>query len=309
MSRRWAEVSITAPNYFVEQLADFLTELTSSGVSIENRTVDTFSVDNIEETPCKTVTAYLPDDQTLPAFLSEIKAYLRAEANSGISDTEPLVKFIDEEDWANNWKAYFKPSRIGRRLVIKPTWEPYATKDDEIVLEIDPGMAFGTGTHPTTRLCLEALERMYDRRAPYGGVTATPRQVLDVGTGSGILAVAAARLGALRVVAVDIDPQAVEVARATSVLNATEGTVEVSATPLAAIAGSFQVIVANILAEELVRLAPDLVARLDPDGFLVLSGILAEREGFVMEGFAPFPLRHMETIRDEEWVCIVYQGE
>lgn len=308
MGTRWAEVSITAPNELVERLADFLTSIASSGVSIENRDVDTFSIDSIEETPCKTVKAYFPDDAQLPALLEEIKGHLRSEADSGTSDIEPQVTFIDEEDWANNWKAYFKPARIGRRLVIKPTWEPYPVEEDDIVLEIDPGMAFGTGTHPTTRLCLEALERMYDRRAPYEALSTTPARVLDVGTGSGILAVAAAKLGARQVTAVDIDPLAVEVAQETSILNHTEDTVKVSTTPLAAINGRFQVILANILAEDLVRLAPDLVSHLEAGGFLILSGILAEREEFVKEGFAPFPLMPMETILGGEWVCIVYQG-
>lgn len=308
MGIRWAEISITVPNELVERLADFLSGLSSSGVSIENREVDTFSIDSIETTPCKTVKVYFPDDRQLPALLEEIRACLRDEAKSGISDLEPRVAFIDEEDWANNWKAYFKPARLGRRLVIKPSWEPYPADEDDIVLEIDPGMAFGTGTHPTTRLCLEALERMYDRRAPYAGLTAPLERVLDVGTGSGILAVAAAKLGATLVAAVDIDPLAVEVARETSVLNHTEATVEFSTTPLAAITGKFQVILANILAEDLVRLAPDLVIRLEAGGLLILSGILAEREAFVKDGFASFPLVHVETVRDGEWVCIVFQG-
>ncbi|MBI1919864.1 MAG: 50S ribosomal protein L11 methyltransferase [Geobacter sp.] len=308
MGTRWAEISITAPNELVERLADFLTSISSSGVSIENREVDTFSIDAIEETPSKTVKSYFPDDGEFPAVLEKINAHLRDEAYSGISGMEPRVTLIDEEDWANNWKAYFKPARIGRRMVIKPTWESYPAKEDDIVLEIDPGMAFGTGTHPTTRLCLEALERIYDRRPPYEGLSLPLARVLDVGTGSGILAVAAAKLGARQVIAVDIDPLAVEVARETSILNQTGDAVEVSTTPLSAITGKFQVILANILAEDLVRLAPDLISRLEAGGSLVLSGILAEREAFVKNGFAPFPLEHVETVQEGEWVCIVYRG-
>ena len=163
-------------------------------------------------------------------------------------------------------------------------------------------MAFGTGGHETTRLCLEVLEGIMD-----GMPTMLSPSVLDLGTGSGILAMAAVQLGAGRVLAVDIDPQAVEVARDNLSVNGLAEQVELGTTPLESLSGSFDIILANILAEELVRLSPYLTERLAPGGMLVLSGILAEKELLVKNGFANSPLEYRETRREGEWVALIYR--
>ena len=309
MSTPWAEAACTVPTALADELADFLVELTGCGVSIENLNVDTFSVETIEETPIKTVKAYLPNDPSLEENLARITAWLHDHGRGcpGFVFQQPVVTFIQEEDWANGWKQHFHPTRIGRRLVIKPTWESYDSLAEDIVIELDPGLAFGTGTHGTTRMCLEVLEGIVFRDTPYGAVEGPPAAtVLDVGTGSGILAIAAARFGVGRIVAVDIDPRAVEVANENLALNGITG-VEVSTTPLEAIPGRFDIVLANILAEELVRLGHHLVAKVAPGGFLVLSGILTEREEFVRDGFAPFPLDLAEVRREAEWSCLSYR--
>ena len=297
MNKTWAEVACEVPTSMVDLLADFLVELSGNGVSIDNLELDTFSLDTVEEPPVKTVRAYFTPDEDLEGKLAALDRFLREHA-SAYGDTipaPPTVTTIREEDWATGWRQHFAPTRIGRRLVIKPTWEPFAPEPGDLIIELDPGMAFGTGTHPTTRLCLEALEKL-----------GHPGEVLDVGTGSGILAMAAARLGARRVVGTDIDPDAVEVARENCAMNGV--TVELVTTPLAEIPGRFDVVLANILAEDLVRMAADLTAKVAHDGFLILSGILVEREPYVIAGFAATGLALAETTRQGEWSCLLYRA-
>jgi ribosomal protein L11 methyltransferase len=306
----WTEISCTVPDELVDSLADFLVELTGTGVSVENLTVDTFNAEEIADAPVKTVKAYVPDDDAAPALVARLSAFLagQAELVPGYTFSPPTTTVIRDEDWATSWKVHFKPARIGRQLVIKPSWEEYQAAATDVVLELDPGMAFGTGTHHTTRLCLEALEDLFAGRGPAADAR-LPAQpaVLDVGCGSGVLSIAAAKLGACRVVAVDIDPVAVQVTEENAVLNGVAAGIEASTTPLAGLAGTFDVILANILAEELVRLAAELTGRLAPGGFLILSGILREREEYVREGFASQPLTPATVSAADDWCCLVFR--
>jgi ribosomal protein L11 methyltransferase len=168
------------------------------------------------------------------------------------------------------------------------------------VVNLDPGMAFGTGAHGTTRLCLETLAELFAGSDP-------PHRVLDVGTGSGILAIAAAALGAQRVLACDIDPEACQTARENVLLNGVAQRVEITDKPLAQLEGDFQVVLANILAEENVRLADELTRRVAAGGHLVLSGILREKEDLVAAGFASLPLRGPIISRQDDWSCLHYR--
>jgi ribosomal protein L11 methyltransferase len=188
--------------------------------------------------------------------------------------------------------------------LIVPSWEEPQPQPSDIVLRLDPGMAFGTGGHETTRLCLELLEQIMDNMP-----TLLSPSVLDLGTGSGILAMAAVQLGAGRVCAVDIDPLAVEVAQENLAINGLADQVECSTTPLESLDGCFDVILANILAEELVRLAPFLNERLSAGGSLVLSGILVEKEELVRSGFSFQPLKYLETLIEGEWVALHYRKD
>jgi len=306
MEKQWLEVSCTVPAEMVDSLAGFLIEKSQSGVSIENLSVDTFTVETITDAPIKTIKAYFPADSSPEGIRSDITAFISAEFPE--AEAVPLqILLIGEEDWANNWKQYFKPARIGSSLVIKPTWESFDATPSDIIIEIDPGQAFGTGTHATTRLCLEALEKIYRKLSPFDNCEPTaPQSVLDVGTGSGVLSIAAAKLGASRLCAVDIDPEAVIVAKENLSLNGVTADVTVGTTMVQEIPGSYDIVMANIIAEELVKLAHGLVARLAPKGFLVLSGILVEREPFVIEGFSTFPLSLADISHREEWSCLVY---
>lgn len=306
MENFWLEVSCTVPAALVDPLAEFLIEQTKSGVSIENLSVDTFSIETIEEPPVKTIKGYFPADTPPESIRSAVAAFVSAVFPD--VGTIPLtIVRIGEEDWANNWKQYFKPARIGSGLVIKPTWETYDARPSDIIIEVDPGQAFGTGTHATTRLCLEALEKIYKKLPPFtDDASPVPTSILDVGTGSGVLSIAAAKLGASRICAIDIDPEAVNVARENLALNGITGEVAVATTMLRDVPGSYNIVVANIIAEELVKLSMDLVDRLAASGILILSGILTEREPFVTDGFSTFPLSLVEITHREEWSCLVY---
>jgi len=302
----WTEITCTVPEPMAESLADFLLELTGNGVSIENRKVDTFNVNDIAAEQLKSVKGYLPDHERLEESLAQIESYLLSVGPSfpGFSYSPPTVTVLKEEDWANSWKVNFKPTRIGKRLVMKPSWEQFVPEDGDIVLELDPGMAFGTGTHATTRLCLEALERLLTEEAssPIGETA-----LLDVGCGSGVLGIAAALYGAGKVTCIDIDPIAVQVTRENAAINGVEKILTASETPLASVDGEYRIVIANILAEELVKMREQLVERIAENGFLILSGILLEREEFVISGFST-PLLSLEAVsREGEWCCIVFR--
>lgn len=215
----------------------------------------------------------------------------------------PEIRTVQEEDWATAWKKFYKPLRIGRRVVLKPTWEEFNAQPTDLVIHLDPGMAFGTGMHPTTRLCIVALEELVQ----------TGDTVLDLGTGSGVLAFVAAKLGATNVLATDIDPLAVRVARENAELNQIDPAVlavELGSVP-AAMTGRFGVIVANILAEVLVGLFDGkyqntpLAEPLQAGGAMILSGILAEKATMVIDAAARYGLTLVDQKQEGDWVALV----
>jgi ribosomal protein L11 methyltransferase len=208
------------------------------------------------------------------------------------------TRVVHEADWAEAWKAHFPVLRIGRRIVIKPTWRRHRAAPADVVVALDPGMAFGTGLHPTTRLCLAVLERVADRGLMTGA------RALDVGCGSGILAIAAARLGATSVLGVDTDPIAVEATAANAARNrltrriaAREGSLPTGEPP-------FDVVLANLIAGVLVGLASELAAELRPGGTLVASGIYIDRETEVREAFAAVGLEVGDRSAEGDWVAL-----
>ena len=306
MTETWVEISCRVPAELADIVAEYLTGLSGNGVCVENMNVDAFSHSEIPESPTTTVRSYFSTTEDSAGRLAEISAFLKelSQRQAGCVLQEPELSSVSAEDWSTSWKANFKPLRVGHRLLIVPSWEEVQPGPEDIVLHLDPGMAFGTGGHETTRLCLELLEQIMNDMP----LLLSP-SVLDLGTGSGILAMAAVQLGAGRVCAVDIDPLAVEVARENLAANGLEELVECSTTPLESITESFDVILANILAEELVRLAPCLAERLVPGGSLVLSGILAEKEKLVRSGFAPQPLTYLATLQAGEWVALHYRKD
>lgn len=304
MNEAWVEISCTVPTELADIVAEYLTTLSGTGVCVENLNVDAFSHSEIPESVTVQIKSYFPESDDSSARLREIENYLNelAGRQPGLVLPPPELASVSTEDWSTSWKANFKPLRIGKRLLIVPSWEEPQPHANDIVLRLDPGMAFGTGGHETTRLCLELLEQIMDSMP----ILHSP-SVLDLGTGSGILAMAAVQLGAGRVCAVDIDPLAIEVALENLAINDLTDQVECSTTPLESLEGNFDVILANILAEELVRLAPHLYSRLAPGGSLVLSGILTEKEHLVRSGFSTQPLEYRQTLHQGEWVAIHYR--
>lgn len=306
MTEIWIELRIPVPTAGVDLVCHELDALGCGGVIVMERQLDTFVAPDPDEAPSaeEVIRAFFPRPPDVEALRERVRERLAwlAPLVPGLVPVRPEAVPVRQEDWAQGWKQCFGTVRIGRRLVIKPSWEEFVPGPRDVVVTLDPGMAFGTGTHGTTRLCLEALARLFDGPSP-------PGRVLDVGTGSGILAIAAAALGAHRVLACEIDSEACRVARENVARNGVTGRVEVTEAPLAELEGGFEAVVANILAEENVRLARELVRRLVPGGSLILSGILLEKEDLVIRGFAPHLSTPPEIFRRDDWSCLVYRKE
>lgn len=303
MTTNWYELRIKVPAEAVDLVGAALAELGCGGVTIEERVLDTFIPPDPNE-PLQgdyELRAYFPADMPAEGLCQTVFDALQqlAAGVPGWTPGRPELLPVGNEDWAEGWKQHFSAVRIGPRLVVKPSWEDFAAAADDVVVELDPGMAFGTGTHGTTRLCLEAVAASYEQEVP-------PRRVLDVGTGSGILAIAAAALGAERVLACDIDPDACTVARENAEHNSVADRIEITVAPLEELEDGFDLVLANILAEENVRLAAELVRRVAPGGALVLSGILREKADMVATAFAAYPLTPPVISYSEDWACLVF---
>lgn len=302
----WLEIACDVPEEHADVVAEYLTHLSGNGVCVDNQCVDAFSTSEIPDSVRVVIKAYLPADSDHAPQMRELEIFMSelSRRHPASCFGAPTLTAVNAEDWSSSWKVHFKPLRVGKHLLIVPTWEEAAQLPGDLVLHIDPGMAFGTGGHETTRLCLELLEHTMER----SDLTVAP-SLLDLGTGSGILAMAASLLGAGRILALDIDPDAVVVARENLALNELSDRVECGTAPLESLTERFDIILANILAEELVRLAPYLTDRLQPGGALILSGILAEKELLVRQGFDSQPLKYSQTVCAGEWVAMLYRNE
>lgn len=299
---KWIEVEIIVPALAADPIGAELSELGCTGVTVENRQLDTFVLPDPDEITVEeyTLRAYFPEPEAPGVLLAAILERMEGlcSAFPGWTPLPPRFRPVRNEDWAEGWKQHFPATRISQRLVVRPSWETFAARPEDVVIEIDPGMAFGTGTHGTTRLCLEAVAAICE--------TEVPQRVLDVGTGSGILAIAAAAFGAKRVLACDIDPEACAIALENAELNGVDN-ITFTIAPLEELEEGFDLILANILAEENIRLAPELVKRLAPGGALVLSGILIEKEALVVSAFSAWPLSAPTITHNDEWSCIIYR--
>ena len=210
---------------------------------------------------------------------------------------------IPDEDWSQTWKAHFKPLRVGRRFLVSPTWELVPSGPERLVIRIDPGRAFGTGHHETTRLCLEWLEDC-PRELDFNSA---PLSLLDVGTGSGILAIGAALLGFQSVVGIDNDPEAIEVAEENIVLNGLSDKIRVLRAIPEDVSGSFNVVISNIQSMPLIRMSETIVSKLRGEGRLALSGILAEQADEVCAEYVKRGLRPAGATSAGEWVLLAFR--
>ncbi len=303
MDNEWIVIEVTVPGEWVELATAVVAELGAGGTVVEERQLDTFVVPEDELDPkkkyrLKVYFESVVDPAVLAVTIAQELGSLPVMTANDFNVSSPAV--VRMEDWAENWKQNFSTLRIGSRLVIHPSWEECQPVAGEVAIEIDPGMAFGTGTHGTTLLCLEMIAELLEAEQP-------PQQMLDVGTGSGILALGAAALGCPRVLANDIDPLACDVARENVIKNKLQGRVEISPLPLEELPGTYDLVVANILAEENIRLKQHFLNHLSPGGWLVLSGILQEKETLVRDGFADLPLQSFPTRTQDEWICLLYR--
>ncbi|NLD71570.1 MAG: 50S ribosomal protein L11 methyltransferase [Chloroflexi bacterium] len=296
---RWAEISVEADRNAVDDLTALLGRHCAGGAVVE----DDLGRADAERGGRVVVKGFLPVDDRETQEKLEI-ALLLLSRSSGIS--EPRLRVLEPEDWAESWKVHFLPQRIGERFVVVPTWQEYAPRPEEVVILLDPGMAFGTGLHATTRLCLRAAEAL-----ARPGVS-----VLDVGSGSGILAIGAALLGAGPILALDMDPIAVEVAQENATLNGVAEAITVchgtlrpeddaNALPRQVAPEGYDLILANILAEVISAMAPALARALAPGGTLVTSGILASKADGVAEALTAAGLTVVERPREEEWEALI----
>ena len=302
----WLEIAVSVEAELVETVAGLFEALHSGGVVIEDPALvreyaavthpDEWGVPEqqyLGQQPL--LKAYFPVDEHLDQRLSRLRGMM---TRLGLDfETQVTTKTVRDEDWATAWQAYYKPVRVGSRLVVKPSWEQYPAAADDLVIELDPGLAFGCGTHATTALCLVLLEKYL-----------TPGDVVfDVGAGTGILAVAAAKLGAGEVWATDHDPLACRVARENVTRNQAAELVRVMRGDLLEpLRGkTAKLIVANIIADVIRALAPEAAKLLCPGGIFIASGIIRERRDSVVAALEDSGLALREQLEQENWVALV----
>ena len=308
---KWAEVSIRTSHEATELIAEIFHDLGASGVVIEDPELvnnyihaglwDFTDIPEAKNTEVVTVKAYLPVDDELDgklrAFEREVKKLSEHNVDQGpcaISCNE-----VQDEDWSDTWKQYFHTEKVGGLIVIKPIWEDYEASPDDIVIELDPGAAFGTGTHPTTSMCIKELETLVK-----GGM-----KVFDVGTGSGVLAIAAAKLGATDITATDYDATAVKVAEENIRQNHVETVIKTGRSDLMKqIEGKADLVIANIIADIVIRLFDELDEHLNPGGTLLASGIISDRIADVTEAALAHGFTIDKVMEAKGWAAMVIRS-
>lgn len=299
----WLEIAVEADVEAVEAVSEILGRAAPGGTSVEPafELIDEGLGARVDPTRPATVRAYVPARdraaaERAVASVAESLGHLQAFGLRPIGELR--TRLVDEADWAEAWKAHFPVLRVGRRLVVRPTWRRHRREPDDAVLALDPGMAFGTGLHPTTRLCLVAIEALADRCALAG------TRVLDVGCGSGILAITALKLGAASALGVDTDPIAIEATLANARRNALARRIRARAGSLPSGEPGFDVVLANLIAGLLVPLAAGLRDELRPGGTLLASGIFIDREADVRSAFEGAGLHVTGRSGEGDWVAL-----
>ena len=297
---RWLELSLCVAGEAAEAVAGLLGRYGHQGVVIEQNGIPPDAWDDGAAEPPQSLTlrAWFPAGGPDQALRDEVERAL-GHMSLMLPLPRPAWKIVDDQDWANAWQAHYRPLRIGRRLLVRPAWIDAAPAPDTLEIVLDPGMAFGTGTHPSTQLCLQAMERHLR----------PGDQVLDLGCGSGILAIAAARLAAARVLALDNDPVAVTAARNNLALNPAIGGVCVQEGSLSTLLGGeqrFDLIVVNILARVIVDFCDNGLAEvLQPGGCGIFSGIIGDQVDEVEAALRRCGLNPAGRLQQDDWVALV----
>jgi ribosomal protein L11 methyltransferase len=288
--KRWLVVTLIIPRNFEDGISNFLVEQGAKGIE---------EVD--EDLNLIRLNTYFLQNGKKERILRNLHRYLKSLQTIFPEISRPQVEVISisDQDWGENWKRFFKPTQVTSKFVVKPPWSSIRLRKKEISIDINPGMAFGTGTHTTTKLCIQALERRLRKKG---------LSILDVGTGSGILSVASAKLGASEVLGLDIDSLAVEVARGNVIKNNVSKVVRIKKGTIGNIKAKFDVVVANIDFKELKRMRITLIRHLKKQGVLILAGILEEeggrlRQHYMKTGF----LKWSKMVKEGEWVCLTFK--
>lgn len=306
---RWARISVVTTHEGADLIANILMELGAAGTEIDDPSLvnkyidaglwDYTDLPRAEDTETVMVRAYLPENARLESSLLALVERIAALRYAGAALGAGTIShsFVADEDWAETWKAYIHTEKIGERIVVRPTWEEYTPSADEIVIELDPGAAFGTGAHATTAMCLRWLEHL----------VSPGMRVYDVGCGSGILAVAAAKLGAGEVIAMDYDPVAVSVAEENIRQNNVHNVVACESDLLSACEGAApaELITANIIADVIIRLFAQLDRHLAPGGTLLASGIIDDRIADVEHAAAQHGFTVLDMTCEKEWAAMI----
>ena len=309
MDGTWIEVRVITKSEALEPVSGIFYSLDCKGVAIEDPedilgreqgplTWDFADINVLEHKgKVAVVKAYFAEEDNIEEILGYVNEKLVELKEMGIDLGEAKVEHekMYEEDWANTWKQYYKPSKVGEKIVVKPIWEEYEEKEGELVVNLDPGMAFGTGTHETTRMCIQALEKYVKEEST----------VFDVGCGSGILAIAAAKLGAKLAVGVDLDPVAVESSIENVGYNNLNNIEILHGNLVEVIDGKADIVVANILAEIICILTDDVKRVMKDGGVFITSGIIHDRVDMVCEKLEATGFEVIEKNREGEWNCLV----
>ncbi len=311
---KWIEVQIKTTTEAEEAVANILYELGVGGLAIEDpNDILAFAKneddwDYIDPSLLKQdfegviIKGYFPESEDLIDKIELIKQNVEKipQYNLDKGLGEVTTTEVYEKDWAESWKKYYKPKKIGEKIVVKPTWEEYEEKSGEIIVELDPGMAFGTGTHETTTMCIRALEKY----------TKPNSTIFDIGCGSGILSIAAAKLGGKRVVGVDLDELPVKVSKENVKLNKVSDVVEIRRGNLLDVVDEkADIIVSNIIAEVIVTLSSDIVPYLKGDSIFISSGIIIEKVDMVVNALLKEGFKVLEISKMNGWACIVSKLE
>ena len=312
MSNNWVEIKIKTTTEAVEAITNILFENGAQGAMIEDpkdflfQKAHEYDWDYIEEDVFNTddenvyIKTYISEENDVVTFIESIKIRISELRNFGIDigAGEIFTDNVNEEDWANNWKKYYKPTKIGNSIVIKPEWEEYSPSEGDLVIHMDPGMAFGTGNHETTSMCIENLEKYVSEKST----------VFDIGCGSGILGIVASKLGAKNVVGIDIDEMAVKVANENIQKNNVQDI-------MTAIAGNMtdkieegakaDIVVANIIADIIMKMSGDVRKLLKDDGIFISSGIILAKVDEVLENLKDNGFEVVDVIKKGEWSCVI----
>lgn len=307
---KWCEISIQTSHEAVELIAEIFRDLGASGVVIEDPELvndyitsgkwDYTDIPIAKETKVVVEKAYLPVNGELEGRIQTLQQEIKALASRGVN-TAPAVLTtaeLQDEDWSDTWKQYFHTEKPGERVVIKPTWEEYEPKDDEVVIELDPGAAFGTGTHATTSMCIRQLEKLVKP-----GMT-----VFDVGTGSGILSIISAKLGATNIQAVDYDDSVLKIVEENLEQNNVQDIISVAQSDLMQnVHGKAELVIANIIADIIIRLFDQLDEHLEQGGILLTSGIIEDRIEDVLAAAEKHGYGVVERLENKGWACITFK--